>query len=182
MLGGDSLGGRSERSVLNEFLVDREIHRHLRSLERHLDAFLLLEDLKERIRALDAGGGATDENANGQPHAATARELLDWIENDAECVETAFRHRMVSEVYRDLERPECLAKLTCPAPQTDSLVEQMREKLQRNSSNLFTCWRAALNETEAQRQEPQDSEQSLLTRVLTETTHPLLVSNEPLPW
>lgn len=182
MLGGDSLGGRSEQSVLNEFLVGREIHRHLRALERHLDAFLLLEGLKERIRAADAGGGLTNENANGQPHAATAQELLEWIENDAECVETAFRHRMVSEVYRDMERPECLAKLTCPAPQTDSLVERMREKLQRNGSNLFACWRAAPNKIKAQRQEQQDAEQLLLTRVLTETTHPLLVSNEPLPW
>lgn len=182
MLSGNSQGGRSERSVLSEFLVGCEIHRHLRSLERHLDAFLLLKDLKERIRTADGEGGATNGNVNGQPDAATAQEVLEWIENDAEFVETAFRHRMVVEAYKDLDRPECLAKLTSPAPLTGSLVEQMREKLQTNSNNLFAGWHAAWNQIKAQREKQQGSKQSLLTHVLTETTHPLLASNEPLPW
>lgn len=164
--------------LLGELLVEKEIHDHLRSLERHLDAFLLVEQLKERMK----GERCYTSSANGHPGGINQIDIADVIENDPEFAETAFRRLMVAEAYRDLEKPECLARLDHAAPQTGKLVAKMRQDLQAHRSKRHHDLHTAFNTTKEKGMTKNSKQPSLLSRVLAQTTHPLLASQQPYPW
>ncbi|CDI75209.1 hypothetical protein, conserved [Eimeria praecox] len=139
----NGLGEASHSSLgcpLAALAIEKEIHNHLRHLERHLDAFLLIEQLKQRLKGKGPSEGASSShfpvNAKTED-GLDAAEISDLLDNDPEIVETAFRRHMVAEVYRDLDKPECLERLDSGAPQTAELIQQLRkQEVVNDGSNL----------------------------------------------
>ncbi|KAL8454528.1 hypothetical protein Emed_000249 [Eimeria media] len=195
----DSVKSPSSR-LLEEYLIEKEIHNHLRFLERHVDANLLLERFKERLKkqqgaAKDTVTGAAEQanhppKDDGSPHAEGCNNehvdyLLNLLENDPEAVETAFRRRMVADVYADLERPECIDRLSHAPEDTERLIVGMRTNLHEQQTGDFS---AALTQLEQAAEKHAASERqtentsSLLSRVLSQTSHPQLAASQPSPW
>lgn len=155
-------------AVHEKLAADKALHEQLRLLERHLDAFLHLQRIKDNYPA-------------------------HLIENDEDFVETAFRRRMVAEVYTDLERSDCLKKLDQQAPQTEYLIEKLQSEylmsetnstLEENSSrDTVSCGNSSPDSPASQsRANLSASNASLLSRVLAQPSHPLLVGEYPCPW
>ncbi|KAL8271320.1 hypothetical protein Esti_004759 [Eimeria stiedai] len=194
----------SERSqslgLLEEYLIEKEIHNHLRFLERHVDANLLLERLKERLKKQQGAakdtitGGAeglsTPAADNASLHAGKYNHehvdyLLNLLENDPEAVETAFRRQMVADVYADLERPECIDRLNHAPEDTERLIAGMRINLHENQRGEFSAALTRLEqaaERHAAAGKQTKNTSSLLSRVLGQTSHPQLAASQPSPW
>ncbi|CDJ53234.1 hypothetical protein, conserved [Eimeria brunetti] len=122
---------------LAAFVVEKEIHNQLRHLERHLDAFLLIDQLKQRLKGKEPSEGAGLTQLPGSVKAEEglrASAIHDLLDNDPEIVETAFRRHMVAEVYRDLDKPECVERLDTRAPQTAELIQQLRTEVKKDNS------------------------------------------------
>ncbi|KAL8446006.1 hypothetical protein Emag_004858 [Eimeria magna] len=196
---GNSVRSQSLR-LLEDFLIEKEIHNHLRFLERHLDANLLLERFKERLKKQQGAakctvtGGAGDlNNPAGNKGSLHAEEynndhidyLLNILENDPEVVETAFRRRMVADVYADLERPECIDRLSHAPEDTERLIVGMRTNLHEQQTSEFsealTQLRQAAEKHAALEKQTEDTT-SLLSKVLCQTSHPQLAASQPSPW
>lgn len=174
----DPSEGGHLQGLLGEFLVEKEIHDNLKSMERHLDAFLLVEQLKERM----GREHRLTTSANGHPEGIKEIDIADFIENDPGFVETAFRRHMVAEVYRDLEKPECLARLDHAPAETGELIAKMRIDLHAHRSKRRSDLHAAFLRTKEKGTTEDSKQPSLLSRVLAQTTHPLLASQQPTPW
>ncbi|KAL8424577.1 hypothetical protein Efla_003693 [Eimeria flavescens] len=179
--------------LLKEYLVEREIHNHLRFLERHLDASLLLERFKERLKKRADGGGRTGTESADSAKAGPdnvrnlsddSEYILHLMENDPELVETAFRRRMVAEVYADLEQPECVERLNQAPQKTENLIAGLRMKMQRSQAENPSA--LADHPTAAARRRmtggiATEGIESLLSRVLSQTSHPQLAAHQPSP-
>lgn len=191
-LGGCKASAASGHRWLEEFREAKDIHDYLRFLERHLDAYLVLRRLKEKIQAVKNETSSNDDKTSDKKtHAAEASEkqrILNMLENDPECAETAFRRFMVAQVYRDLERPECVERLDQPGAQTEELISKFRVDRQLSMSHKAPSKEPSLNgQTEGlivEEKEPgsDSNKPTLLSRVLSQITHPLLAAEEPLPW
>lgn len=143
---GDGVGCAVDAS--ESFKEARRLHDALLGLERSLDAALEVGSLREVF----------------------GRQVVD---NDAACVESCFRRKMVEEVYTALEREECLAKLDTPSPAgLDSLL--VKGALSKEGP-LFDL---RLKEGK----ELQVEESTLLDRVLSHSTHPLLRAEKATEW
>lgn len=171
--------------LLAAFVVEKEIHNQLRHLERHLDAFLLIEQLKQRLKAKSLSEGPRSNHVAGSmkpEDVVGAAELNDLLDNDPEIVETAFRRHMVAEVYRDMDKPECLERLDTRASQTAELIQQLRTQVQKEKSPQLQELRDLIDKKYNQTTGNTPKDPSLLSKVLTQTTHPLLQAAKPGPW
>ncbi|OEH75509.1 hypothetical protein cyc_03420 [Cyclospora cayetanensis] len=178
-------GEKCPDDSLEMFLMEKEIHNHLCSLERHLDAFLVLKRLQGRLKKLLGGAGGEDHVSGGENDSRlVAESVKEMTENDPEFVETAFRRLMVAEVYRDLGKEDCRERLDLAAPLTDKLIQQLREeKAQMGNRNpLSGIENATKGKKHALKAKENSSEPSLLNRVLAQTAHPLLASERPGTW
>ncbi|KAL8438099.1 hypothetical protein ACSSS7_000464 [Eimeria intestinalis] len=194
----------SERSqylgLLEEYLIEKEIHNHLRFLERHVDANLLLERFKERLKKQQSAakdtitgqaGGLTNPAEDdgrfpaGEYNPEHVEYLLNLLENEPEVVETAFRRRMVADAYADLERPEFIDKLNHAPEDTERLIVGMRRDLHEKQTGEFSAALAQLKqaaEKHAAAEKQTKNTSSLLSRVLCQTSHPQLAASQPSPW
>ena len=171
--------------LLAAFVVEKEIHNQLRHFERHLDAFLLIEQLKQRLKAKSPSEGPRSNHVAGSmkpEDVVGAAELNDLLDNDPEIVETAFRRHMVAEVYRDMDKPECLERLDTRASQTAELIQQLRTQVQKEKSPQLQELRDLIDKKYNQTTGNTPKDPSLLSKVLTQTTHPLLQAAKPGPW
>lgn len=170
---------------LAALVVEKEIHNQLRQLERHLDAFLLIEQLKQQFKGKEPLEGVGSSQLSGVANLEDlvgASVLNDWLDNDPEVVETAFRRHMVAEVYKDLDKPECLERLDMGAPQTAELIQQLRAQLQGGHSPHLQDLRDLIDKKYNQKTRYSPENPSLLSKVLGQTTHPLLQAAKPGPW